>query len=73
MKLPAEASLLGIGFLGRQTLGRVLVANRRLSGIINRHRKTLNFLEIPIPPRLSTRLKSVALLALVTLLLLPVG
>ncbi|KAH7722837.1 hypothetical protein AAVH_09652 [Aphelenchoides avenae] len=73
MKLPIETALLVLGFLRRRTLGRVLVTNRRLSGIVNRHRKTLNLPEIPIPPRLSTRLKSLALLAVVTLLLLPIG
>ncbi|KAH7722850.1 hypothetical protein AAVH_09667 [Aphelenchoides avenae] len=74
MKLPVEASLLILGFLGRQTLGRVLVTNRRLSGIVNRHRKTLNLPEIPIPPRLSLSLKLLAFLAVVTLLvLLPLG
>ncbi|KAH7711395.1 hypothetical protein AAVH_21299 [Aphelenchoides avenae] len=73
MKLPIEAALLVLGFLRRQTLGRVLVANYRLSGIVNRHRKALNLPEIPIPPRLSTRLKSLALLAVVTLLLLAIG
>ncbi|KAH7660402.1 hypothetical protein AAVH_43814, partial [Aphelenchoides avenae] len=73
MKLPVESLLLILGFLSRQTLGRVLVANRRLSGVVNRHRKTLNLPEIPVPPRLSTRLKLLAFLAVVTLLLLPVG
>ncbi|KAH7722840.1 hypothetical protein AAVH_09655 [Aphelenchoides avenae] len=73
MKLPIEASLLVLGFLGRQTLGRVLLANHRLSGIVNRHRKTLNLPEIPVPPRLSISLKALAFLAVVTLLLLPIG
>ncbi|KAH7722828.1 hypothetical protein AAVH_09643 [Aphelenchoides avenae] len=74
MKLPIETSLLVLGFAGRQALGRVLVANRRLSGIVNRHRKTLNLPDIPIPPRLSTSLNLLAFLAVVTLLLLlPIG
>ncbi|KAH7720991.1 hypothetical protein AAVH_11458 [Aphelenchoides avenae] len=70
MKLPVEGLLLILGFLSRQTLGRVLVANRRLRGVVNRHRKTLNLPEIPVH---STRLKLLAFLAVVTLLLLPVG
>ncbi|KAH7720990.1 hypothetical protein AAVH_11457 [Aphelenchoides avenae] len=65
--------LLVLGFLGRQTLGRVLVTNGRLTAVVNRHRKTLNLPEIPIPPRLSTRLKLLACLTVVTLLLMPVG
>ncbi|KAH7705037.1 hypothetical protein AAVH_27757 [Aphelenchoides avenae] len=73
MKLPIEAALLVLGFLHRQTLGRILVANRRLSGIVNRRRKTLNLPEIPVPPRLSMRLKCLALLAVATHLLLPIG
>ncbi|KAH7699551.1 hypothetical protein AAVH_33345, partial [Aphelenchoides avenae] len=73
MKLPIEAALLVLSFLRRHTLGRVLVANRRLSGIVNRHQKRLNLPEIPVPPRLSTRLKCLALLAIVMHLLLPIG
>lgn len=41
MNLPVEVSLHVLGFLDRPTLGRVMVANRRLGGIVNRHRKIL--------------------------------
>lgn len=44
MKLPIEVSLYILGTLDRQTLGQVLVVNRRLSGIVCRHRK---FLKLP--------------------------
>ncbi|KAH7703697.1 hypothetical protein AAVH_29127 [Aphelenchoides avenae] len=73
VNLPVEVSLQILGFLDRQTLGRVLVANRRLSGIVNRHRKILNLPEIPVPLRLSVFLKLLALLAAIVLLLLPAG
>ncbi|KAH7723502.1 hypothetical protein AAVH_08981 [Aphelenchoides avenae] len=73
MKLPVEVSLHALGFLDRQTLGQAMVANYRLSATVNRYRKILNLLEIPVPPRLSISLKLGAFLAFVTLLLLPVG
>lgn len=42
MKLPVEVSLHILGYLDRETLGRVVVASRRLSGIVIRHKKALN-------------------------------
>ncbi|KAH7717440.1 hypothetical protein AAVH_15171 [Aphelenchoides avenae] len=73
VNLPVEVSLQILGFLDRQTLGRASVANRRLSGIVNRHRKTLNLPEIPVPPRLSAFLLLLAFLAALMLVLLPFG
>lgn len=46
MKLPVEVSLRVLGFLDRQTLGRVMVANRWLGGIVSRHRKALMLPEV---------------------------
>lgn len=41
MKLPVEVCLHVLAFLDRQTLGRSMMANGRMSGIVSRHRKTL--------------------------------
>ncbi|KAH7702687.1 hypothetical protein AAVH_30152, partial [Aphelenchoides avenae] len=73
MNLPVEVSLQVLGSLDRQTLGQIMVANRRLAGIVNRNRKALKLPEIPVPLKLSVRLKLLALLAAAMLLLLPIG
>lgn len=55
MKLPVEVSLRILGFLGHQALGRVMMANRQLNAIVNRHRKTLNLPEVN-PKRISVHI-----------------
>lgn len=84
MKLPVEAALFVLSFVGRQTLGQVLVANRRLGGIVNRHRKTLNLPEVIRKRtshcnlrfkghRIQKALRKRSLLRVITLLLLDSG
>lgn len=46
MKLPVEVSLHIFGYLLRQALGRIMLANRQLCIIVHRHRKTLNLPEV---------------------------